>query len=44
MMCILIDLLHNKKQELSHIFNVKLWQCCKVFGNFWIQRQGYAVR
>ncbi len=40
----LSNLLHNKKQELSHIFNVKLWQCCKAFGDFWVQRQGYAER
>lgn len=38
------DLLHDKKQELGHIFNVKLGQCCKAFWDLWVQRQANAVR
>lgn len=38
------DLLHNKKQKLCHIFNVKLRQSGKAFGNLGVQRQVNAAQ
>lgn len=38
-----INLLHDKKQKLGHIFNVELRESSKAFGNLRIQRQSNAA-
>ena len=38
------NLLHNKKQKLSHIFNVELGESSKAFGNLRVQWQVNAAR
>lgn len=38
------DLLHNKKQKLCHVFNIKLRQSSKAFGNLRGQREGNAEK
>lgn len=40
---ITMNLLHNKKQKLSHIFNVELGESSKAFGNLRIQWQSNAA-
>lgn len=42
--CKTINLLHNKKQKLGHIFNVEFRQSSKAFGNLRVQWQCDAVQ